>query len=539
MAIENAPSPSMLKQAFEHHIYSSDAKPIPFGSLFDNVQSHQSVLVIFIRHFFCGNCQEYVRRLSSSQSPLHPAKPASQRPLIIIIGPGFPSLISSYTALTECAFPIYADPSTQLYDILGMHRTLSMGSKGPEYIQRSLVGNAVKSAWQILRRVGTGDAMSGGDLDINGGEFLFVHRSTTKTDHHRSGLNSHPPAFRRLVSTASSSSLSTIQWEVSWCHRMLNSRDHTELAALESHVLGNGSGKSSQTSSRTTSPPRPILARGAPYIKDTRSYSHNQSGSCPGPDIPKSRDEAMMKQHLQNVMSTPHQHTRSSSRTPGIKRPHSRARSSASRAESRASQPTIQEHEDEMPEQRKGFTISLASKVGGVIRSKSFSAKSSRRPTITATAGDAGETVTHTHTRKRSIPNLFNLASRPSVSNRPQTAAAAASHARSDSAQVRLESHSRSASNGVPISKVPSVPRMPTLSRTLSSVTVRPMSRKAKGQVQMDENGVMLVDGVEFVNVISLRARVDSGFGGSPEKTSRSQIREHHDDARVVVEEVL
>ncbi|KAK4940689.1 hypothetical protein LTR10_019199 [Elasticomyces elasticus] len=526
MAVENAPSPSTLKQAFEHQIYSSDAKPVPFGSLFDNVQGHQSVLVIFIRHFFCGNCQEYVRRLSSSESPFHPSKPASQRPLIIIIGPGFPSLIASYVALTECPFTIYADPSTRLYDILGMHRTLSMGPKNPEYIQRSLVGNAVKSAWQILRRVGTGDAMSGGDLDVNGGEFLFVHRNTTKNNHHMSGLNRHPTISRRLVSTASSSSLSTIQWEVSWCHRMLNSRDHTELAGLETQVLG----ASSQTGSRTTSPPRPILARGTPYLKDTRSYSHDHHGSCPGPDIPKSRDEAMMKQHLQKIMSTPNQHTRSPSRSSVIKRPHSRARS---RAESRASQPTIQEHEvedeDEM-QQRKGFTASLTSKVGGVLRSKSFSSKSSRRPTVSSE--DAGEI--HAHSRKRSSPNLFTLASKPSVSHRPQTAAA--SQARSDSAQVKVESHSRSASNGVSISKVPSVPRMPTLSRTFSMSAARPLSRKAKGQVQMDENGVMLVDGVEFVNVISLRARVDSGFGGSPEKGS--QLGEQNDEARVVVEEV-
>jgi hypothetical protein len=57
--------------------------------------------------------------------------------------------------------------------------------------------------------------------------------------------------------------------------------------------------------------------------------------------------------------------------------------------------------------------------------------------------------------------------------------------------------------------------RMPTLSRTLSFSAPRPLSRKAKGKghVELDENGVMLVDGVEFVNVISLRARVDSGFG--------------------------
>jgi hypothetical protein len=34
------------------------------------------------------------------------------------------------------------------------------------------------------------------------------------------------------------------------------------------------------------------------------------------------------------------------------------------------------------------------------------------------------------------------------------------------------------------------------------------------GVVEMDETGIMLVDGVEFVNVISLKARVDRADSG-------------------------
>ncbi|KAK5260167.1 hypothetical protein LTR40_004654 [Exophiala xenobiotica] len=209
MAIEATPNPSTLKQAFEHEIYSSDGTPLSFGSLFNNNNNsrgdeHQpspSVLVIFIRHFFCGNCQEYIRRLSSPDSPFHPTSRHQQRqhalhsgsfskptttttttttphppppppppppPAVVIIGPGSPSLLASYSSRTQCAFPIYADPSTQLYDILGMHRTLSMGVKSPAYIQHSLWSGAVKSAWQIVKRVGNGDAMDGGDWQVNG-----------------------------------------------------------------------------------------------------------------------------------------------------------------------------------------------------------------------------------------------------------------------------------------------------------------------------------------------------------------------------------
>lgn len=530
MAVENPPRQETLEQAFEHEIYTSDGKSVQFGSLFVSVQAHQSVLVIFIRHFFCGNCQEYVRRLSCPESPFHPTKPAAQRPTLIIIGPGSPSLISSYLTLTECPFAIYADPSTRLYDILGMHRTLSMGPKKPEYIQHSIFGNAVKSAWQILRRVGNGDANSGGNLDVNGGEFLFVHRNATKNGRCSSSPDSVANPARNTASAGSACSNSTIQWRASWCHRMLNSRDHTELSDLENHVLATSSHPGG---ARTTSPPRPILARGSPYTAVPRSYASHCRGSCPGPDIPKCRDEALMKQHLQKVMSTPHQQTRSPSRSSGgLKRPHSRARSTASGSESRACPPPppIQEqveHEEEM-QQAKGLTKSVASRVGQIVRSKSFSAKSSKR-VVTASDGPGGEIPRTMHTRKRSVPNLFRLASResPSMPQRPPSASAsaAASHARSESTpQARVGSHSRSPSNLVPTSKQSKdQARMPLISRTLSFSAPRPLSRKGKGKghVEMDDNGVMLVDGVEFVNVISLRARVDSGFGEEKKRGHR------------------
>jgi hypothetical protein len=41
----------------------------------------------------------------------------------------------------------------------------------------------------------------------------------------------------------------------------------------------------------------------------------------------------------------------------------------------------------------------------------------------------------------------------------------------------------------------------------------------------MDENGVMLVDGVEFVNVISVKARVE----GDEEEQKRNRLRERAD----------
>ncbi|KAJ9624621.1 hypothetical protein H2204_010803, partial [Knufia peltigerae] len=465
MAIDNIPTGHTLKQAFELDIYTPDGVPRPFGSLFQHhdtddkaATTANNVLVVFIRHFFCGNCQEYIRRLSSPASPFHPtrrrvhldfSKPSTHPPpSVVVIGPGSPSLLSSYAALTQCAYPVYADPSTQLYDMLGMHKTLSMGGKQPEYIQHNLVSGAVKSAWQIVKRVGNGDALDGGDWYVNGGEFLFVYRdggssmnqSSSKVMHKLgSSSNSSPPrpgsrtrsssretshaagSSSSSLSSSSSSSRSKPGWEVRWCHRMLNSRDHTELqdlyhntcslsalslprigsrtaspAPLRSILVNGGNAGPSTTTTTTTQLRNPRSRSRSSARSLSRSYSSECLGACPGPDIPKSRDEALLNQALYA----------SASARPGSKaslhRPRSRSASRSSshdkhqRSKSVASLTRAEgDFGEDVPGPRKSsslgrsLSLGLASKVGMLGRSKSLSAKArDHHPRMTRMDGD-------------------------------------------------------------------------------------------------------------------------------------------------------
>ncbi|KAF1935877.1 hypothetical protein EJ02DRAFT_459985 [Clathrospora elynae] len=143
-------------------------------------------LIIFIRHFFCGNCQEYLRTLSSSIKPddlLALPTPTA----IIVLGCGRPELIPMYMEATSCPFPIYADPTRKLYDYLGMTRTFDLGAR-PQYMQTHLLINSMQSIFQGLS---TGrKALKGGDFKQVGGEFLFeggvctwAHRMKTTRGH--------------------------------------------------------------------------------------------------------------------------------------------------------------------------------------------------------------------------------------------------------------------------------------------------------------------------------------------------------------------
>ena len=149
-------------------------------------------------HPHLQNCQDYLRFLSQSitTSALASLSPPTS---IIVIGCGTASLIRDYITFTDTPFPVYADPSRKLYDILRMTQTLSLGSKAPEYMQSGILKGAIKSIWQELR---AGRKMfDGGDWAQVGGEFLFEEGT------------------------------------VGWCHRMRNTRDHAELGELR-RLLG-------------------------------------------------------------------------------------------------------------------------------------------------------------------------------------------------------------------------------------------------------------------------------------------------------------
>jgi hypothetical protein len=156
--------------------------------------------VIFIRHFFCGSCQEYIRALAASIKPDELLKlpiPTS----FAIIGCGDHGLIDFYAKETGCPFPIYADEANTLYDDLGMATTWAFGTK-PEYFRQSMAWVVLGSITQGLKHLSSGLATKGGDTKRVGGEFLFE------------------PSQDEGGKT------------ISWCHRMTTTRDHTEVKEL-------------------------------------------------------------------------------------------------------------------------------------------------------------------------------------------------------------------------------------------------------------------------------------------------------------------
>lgn len=138
---------------------------------------------------------------------------------IAIIGCGSHTLIPSYTALLSCPYPIYANSAKKLFDLLGMKRTLSLGWHAPDYIHHSLAAGVVKSIGQAMKRLPEGDILKAGDYSQNGGEYLFeVEGLDTRSSKQKDG-------YKPKGNTG-------LKVRVTFCHRMRNSRDHTEIPEL-------------------------------------------------------------------------------------------------------------------------------------------------------------------------------------------------------------------------------------------------------------------------------------------------------------------
>lgn len=145
-----------------------EGKEIPFSSLFAN----QKTIVVFIRHFFCGRCQEYVEALA--QVPR--SKLEDLGTSIVVIGCGEWQPIKGYLEKTGFKGAIYADPTRKVYHALGMDieklATTPAGEKKRSYIRSSILSVTLSSTWSGPL---TNPRLIGkqGNISQLGGEFIL------------------------------------------------------------------------------------------------------------------------------------------------------------------------------------------------------------------------------------------------------------------------------------------------------------------------------------------------------------------------------
>jgi len=187
-----------LEEAGKINIKDCDGKEVEFKSLYSGKPDGERQLIVFIRHFMCGFCEEYIRALARE---LPPKQLDTVNTTLTIIGCGDHSLITEYAKRTGCPYDIYCNSDRKLYEQLGMICKLTQpGGPPPAYLQRGYF-NIVASSLLVGLGMGPAKGLKAGKISQNGGEWLFQNGS--------------------LI----------------WCKRMRNPSDHAETSELK-ELLG-------------------------------------------------------------------------------------------------------------------------------------------------------------------------------------------------------------------------------------------------------------------------------------------------------------
>ncbi|KAK0432617.1 AhpC/TSA antioxidant enzyme-domain-containing protein [Armillaria borealis] len=183
------PQQSALAEAFQIEVFDSTGSTVKFGTLLPS-DPPEKVVVVFIRHFFCGSCKQYVEQLASvPQDSLEKSKTR-----IIIIGCGHSDAISVYKESTKFPGHIYADPTRKLYHVLGMDiENLAATPAGKErrsYLKLGIFSNAVSSIFKgplknpsLIGKQGNISQLGGDFVFGPGKECTFVSRMQNTEDH--------------------------------------------------------------------------------------------------------------------------------------------------------------------------------------------------------------------------------------------------------------------------------------------------------------------------------------------------------------------
>jgi hypothetical protein len=130
-SVDKVPSRRRIIEAGTLFLRDEDGHLVPFSELFPATSASNTnegtstsgpskappkTILFFIRHFWCGQCQDYT---FASLSLLDLVALAEANIRVVVISNGSWKIIKSYKKLFKCPFPIYVDGPRKLYQLLG------------------------------------------------------------------------------------------------------------------------------------------------------------------------------------------------------------------------------------------------------------------------------------------------------------------------------------------------------------------------------------------------------------------------------------
>lgn len=184
--------------AFDEHSLPTTTQLLNAGGLsvlsesgvlvrFDSLWKKQKTIVIFIRHFMCPSCQDYMKSIKRNiSSDLLRRAGVS----LVIISNGDYKLIKYYRRIFSTPFPVYTDPRLEVYHALGMTRQIEEVGPRSEYVRHGrvagrcmVVANALKVCMPLWKYGGRSGQLGGEFVLGPGFQCDFSHRMRYKRSH--------------------------------------------------------------------------------------------------------------------------------------------------------------------------------------------------------------------------------------------------------------------------------------------------------------------------------------------------------------------
>ncbi|KAH9995631.1 hypothetical protein BJV74DRAFT_717881, partial [Russula compacta] len=192
---------TQLTQAAQMPVVRENGVRVQFGELWRT----QRTVAIFIRHFWCPMCQDY---LASVMREVDHAALFRSGVRLVVIGCGSYGLIRSYRQIFRLPYELFVDasPGQMLYRALGMGHVLSGIQKGRSsaehgvgsYVRHGAVSGLAMVVAHALR-VGMPVWERGGDASQLGGEFVLGPGLTCTYVHRMQSTAGHAPIVDVLV----------------------------------------------------------------------------------------------------------------------------------------------------------------------------------------------------------------------------------------------------------------------------------------------------------------------------------------------------
>lgn len=186
---DRLPSAREMLEVSEMEVYNAEGDKVTFGQILGDGRDGRKTIVIFIRHWYCPLCGQYVDDIvrSIDKDALEAANVD-----LVVIGLGSPRLLPAYSRVMKCPFRMYTDPTLKLYRGLGM--TLKTFDEGPEEAKGDyIVKTSGEATLAVMKRAIKMPLGMPGSVSQLGGEFIFQGNMTCMYAHRMTNTRAHAP----------------------------------------------------------------------------------------------------------------------------------------------------------------------------------------------------------------------------------------------------------------------------------------------------------------------------------------------------------